>query len=125
MKILITGGAGFIGSNIAIHLKKSGHNIQTMDNFSRLGSKFNLIQLKKYKIKTFKADVTNLSTLKKFKNFDLIIDCCAEPSVESSKKFRFDVLYKFTGTFNILKIAQDECKINFLSSSRIYSILKN
>ena len=56
-----------------------------MDNFSRLGSKFNLIQLKKYKIKNFKADVTNWH-IKKFKNFDLIIDCCAEPSVESSKK---------------------------------------
>ena len=126
MKILITGGAGFIGSNIAIHLKKSGHNIQTMDNFSRLGSKFNLIQLKKYKIKNFKADVTNLSTLKKFKNFDLIIDCCAEPSVESSKK-NLDLTFytNLLGTFNILKIASRmNAKLIFLSSSRIYSILK-
>lgn len=125
MKILITGGAGFIGSNIAIYLKKLGHHIQTMDNFSRLGSKLNLIELKKYNIKNFKADVTNFTTLKKFKNFDLIIDCCAEPSVESSKK-NLDLTFytNLVGTYNILKIASEmKAKLIFLSSSRIYSIM--
>ena len=41
MKILITGGCGFVGTNIAIFLKNKKHNIFTIDNLSRKGSKYN------------------------------------------------------------------------------------
>ena len=50
MKILITGGCGFVGSNIAVFLKKKISNVQisTLDNLSRKGSNFNYKRLKKY-----------------------------------------------------------------------------
>ena len=49
MKILITGGCGFVGSNIAIYLKKNlkKAQISSLDNFSRHGSRINLNRLKK------------------------------------------------------------------------------
>ena len=49
MKILITGGCGFVGSNIAIFLKKRIKNlkISSLDNLNRNGSKINLSRLKK------------------------------------------------------------------------------
>ena len=46
MKILITGGAGFIGSNLAAHFAHLGHQVTIFDNFSRRGSQSNLAWLK-------------------------------------------------------------------------------
>ena len=47
MKILITGGCGFVGTNIALHLAKKKYKIHCLDNLSRKGSKYNLELLKK------------------------------------------------------------------------------
>ena len=49
MKILITGGCGFVGSNLAIYLKKNLNKCQvfSLDNLSRNGSNINLKRLKK------------------------------------------------------------------------------
>ena len=49
MKILITGGCGFVGSNLAIYFKKNriGAQINSVDNISRKGSILNFHRLKK------------------------------------------------------------------------------
>tara|TARA_Y100000590_G_scaffold430081_1_gene543329 strand:+ start:383 stop:1387 length:1005 start_codon:yes stop_codon:yes gene_type:complete len=128
MKILITGGCGFVGSNLAIYLKKNriGSKISSLDNLSRSGSLLNFQRLKKDKIKNFKIDISNNKALQTLPRYDLIIDCCAEPSVEASKKEIDRVFYtNLIGTFNILKKSvKDRSNIIFLSSSRIYSIRK-
>ena len=51
MKILITGGCGFVGSNLAIYFKDNhiGAQINSLDNLSRKGSVLNLKRLKKKK----------------------------------------------------------------------------
>ena len=46
MRVLITGGCGFIGSNLAAEGLKRGHEVTVFDNFSRVGSKENLAWLK-------------------------------------------------------------------------------
>ncbi len=127
MKILITGGCGFVGSNLAIFLKKKlkYSKIFSLDNLSRMGSEINQTRLKKKGIKNFKIDVISKKILK-LPKFNLIIDCCAEPAIEESKKNPDKVFYtNLVGTFNILKKAtKDKSKIIFLSSSRVYSINK-
>ena len=126
MKILITGGCGFVGSNLAIYLKKNriGSKICSLDNLSRSGALFNFQRLKKDKIKNFKIDISNNKAVQALPRYDLIIDCCAEASVEASKKEIDKVFYtNLLGTFNILKkSAKDRSNLIFLSSSRIYSI---
>jgi len=49
MKILITGGCGFVGSNLAIYLQKNLNKskIFSLDNLSRQGSRLNFLRLKK------------------------------------------------------------------------------
>ena len=126
MKILITGGCGFVGSNLAIFFKnnKIGTLINSLDNLSRGGSRLNLQRLKKKKKKNFKIDIANNKLVKRLPRYDLIIDCCAEAAVETSKKDINKVFNtNLVGTLNVLKkCMKDKSKLIFLSSSRVYSI---
>jgi CDP-paratose 2-epimerase len=123
MKVLITGGCGFIGSNLAIFLKKKNFQVWSIDNLFRRGSKLNEKILKKNKIKNIKTNINRINRLKLDK-FDIVIDCCAEPSVEASRKDLDRVMStNFLGTFNLLKkCIRDKSHLIFLSTSRVYSI---
>ena len=126
MKILITGGCGFVGSNIAVNLKKNlkKAKVYSLDNLMRKGSKINQKRLTNFNIKNFNINIENFKKLSSLPKFNLVIDCCAEPAIESSKKDPDRVLNtNLIGTYNILKkCRQDKANIIFLSSSRVYSI---
>ena len=128
MKILITGGCGFVGSNIAIFLKKKikKAQIMTIDNLSRKGSYVNKQRLKKVNIRNYKINIEQFTKIKTLPKFDVIIDCCAEPAIEISKKEPDRVFNtNLVGTYNVLKkCLKDKSNIIFLSSSRVYSIKK-
>ena len=47
MKILITGGCGFVGSNLSLFLKNKGFKVYSLDNLYRKGSRINFLRLKK------------------------------------------------------------------------------
>ncbi len=124
MKILITGGCGFVGTNLALFLYSKNYKIDCLDNLSRKGSKYNLKLLRDKKIRNYNFDIYNYKKIQKLPKYDLIIDCCAEAAVEISKKDIDGVINtNFFGTLNILKKAKkDKSKIIFLSSSRVYPI---
>ncbi len=126
MKILITGGCGFVGSNLAVYLKEKlkKAKITTLDNLCRKGSKLNRARLKFYNIKNLKIDISDNEKIKKLPKYNLVIDCCAEAAIEASKLNPDRVIYtNLIGTYNILKkCIKDKSKIIFLSSSRVYSI---
>ena len=122
--ILITGGCGFVGTNLAIFLKSKKFVVNTLDNFNRKGSRYNYKILKDNKIKNFNIDITNLKRILNLPKYDLIIDCCAEAAVEVSKN-EIDRVFNtnLVGTLNILKkIRKDKSKIIFLSTSRVYPL---
>ncbi len=124
LRILITGGCGFVGTNLCIFLKDKNFNIFSLDNLSRKGSNFNLNILKKLKIKNFKYDIADNKKIKLLPKFDIIIDCCAEAAVELSKKdVRKVIDTNLLGTINILeKVKKEKSKIIFMSTSRVNSI---
>ena len=128
MKILITGGSGFVGSNLAIFLKKKlkFSKVYSLDNLSRNGSIINNKRLKQNKIINYKINIEDFNKVNSLPRFDLIIDCCAEPAIEVSKK-NPDLVFNtnLIGTFNILKkCIRNKSNLIFLSSSRVYSIKK-
>ena len=124
MKILVTGGCGFVGSNICLFLKSKGFNVYSLDNLFRNGSYLNYLRLKKEGIKNFKIDIYEIKKVLNLPKFDLIIDCCAEASVETSHKDLSRVFNtNLVGTKNILlKCLKDKSKIIYISSSRVYSL---
>ena len=124
MRVLITGGCGFVGTNLAIFLNSKGFNVNCLDNLSRKGSRYNLKLLRNNKIKNYNFDIYNYKKIHKLPKYDLIVDCCAEAAVEISKKDIDSVINtNFLGTLNILKKAKkDKSKIIFLSTSRVYPI---
>jgi CDP-paratose 2-epimerase len=125
MRILITGGCGFIGSNIAIYLKKinNKNKIYCADNFYRKGSIENKKRLLKKDIVVIKCDIRNEKDLNKIPKFDLLIDCAADPSVATgyNNGLRYLIDTNLIGTLNCLNLVKrNKAKIIFLSSSRIY-----
>ena len=125
MRIVITGGCGFVGSNIAEYLKNKNkkNKILCVDNFYRKGSLENKKRLIDNNIKVFKCDIRNEKELNKLPSFDLLIDCAADPSVATGFKngLKYLIDTNLLGTFNCLNLVKkNKAKIIFLSSSRIY-----
>jgi|SRR3989344_1001503 len=124
MKILITGCAGFIGSNLAKKFLSGGESILGVDNFITCGKK-NVSRLLKEKNFTFlKIDITSSESIKelaKFK-FDQIYHLASPTGVPNCERLGEEMLLTNSiGTFNILEIAQKN-KASFLlaSSSEVY-----
>jgi CDP-paratose 2-epimerase len=127
MKILISGGCGFIGSNICEFLHNLGIKIISVDNLSKKYSYLNQKRLSRLGIKNFKLDVSKNSFQKINFKADIIIACCAEPAVESSRNnVRKIFQNNLVTTLNILeKARKDNSKIIFLSTSRVFSIAES
>ena len=125
-RILVTGGAGFVGSSICCWLKEdASREVIAFDNLKRRGSELSLARLKAHGVKFVHGDVRILSDLEECGKADLVIDCSAEPSVlagvDGSPRYVIDT--NLTGTINCLEYARmQNAGVMFLSTSRVYPI---
>lgn len=121
-EFLITGGAGFIGSNIAESLAARGHTVRVLDNFLT-GKKENLASLKG-KVEFVEADLRDLTAMRRAcEGVRFVIHQAALPSVPRSVA---DPILSneinVTGTLNALVAARDATveRFVFASSSSVY-----
>ncbi len=122
-KSIITGGAGFIGSNLTDHLVRIGHKVVVLDNFVS-GKKSNISHHSKKKVKIVKIDISDSEKLSKyFKGADYVFHLAALaqiiPSIKNPKKyFKNNV----NGTLNVLEAAKKEKikKFIYAASSSCY-----
>jgi len=131
MKILITGGVGFIGTNTAIYFAKKNHQITIVDNFSRLGVEKNASFLKKNfpKIKIIK---TNVSQIKNYQAFldkaEVIIHLAGQTAVTTSIKnpendFKNNLVDSFT-LLEYLRKNNPKAIVIYSSTNKVYGDLK-
>ncbi|MCP6719181.1 MAG: NAD-dependent epimerase/dehydratase family protein [Patescibacteria group bacterium] len=124
--IFITGGAGFVGSNLAIKLKKKypDYEIICMDNLKRRGSEANIPRLKEAGVKFIQGDIRNREDFKLVPKFDTLIECSAEPAVLAGITAPFYLINtNLIGTINCLEeVRENKANIIFLSTSRVYPI---
>lgn len=125
--ILITGGCGFIGSNLSILLKQKypQYEIIALDNLKRRGSELNVPRLKDNGVRFVHGDIRNPEDLLLEEQPDYIIDAAAEPSVMAGMgaSLSYVINTNLNGTINTLELAaRTKAKFIFLSTSRVYPI---
>jgi UDP-glucose 4-epimerase len=118
MKILITGGAGFVGSHLSRYLFQQGHKVTIYDNLSN-STKEKLSDLLKYDISFVRGDVTNYKSLQKnLKGFDFVIHLAAKINVdESIRNPELTHSVNVTGTVNVLHACVENNIKNVIAAS--------
>jgi CDP-paratose 2-epimerase len=126
MRLLITGGAGFVGANLAVSLaeRHAEWEIVALDNLMRPGSELNPPRLREAGVEFVHGDVREPADLAAVGSFDALIECSAEPSVLAGfADASYSVQTNLLGAFNCLERArQEEAFLVFLSTSRVYPV---
>lgn len=131
MKYLITGGCGFIGSNLAIEVLRQNEELFIFDNLSRFGSSKNLDWLKtKGSFKYYPYDIRNTNdvecAIKEIKP-DYIFHLAGQVAMTTSiTNPRLDFEVNALGTFNLLEAVRKysaESIILYSSSNKVYGDL--
>jgi CDP-paratose 2-epimerase len=124
---MITGGCGFLGSQLAFYLRERGHDIVAMDNLVRRGSESNIERLQKQGVTFVHGDVRCPEDFAGLpKGIELICDASAQPSVVSGYvNPMFDLTNNTLGVIHVLEYAREHrCPLIFCSTNRIYSAYK-
>jgi len=126
-RLLITGGAGFVGSNLAVSLasRHPDWELIALDNLYRRGSEMNLPRLEEAGVQFVKGDVREPGDLAALPPLTALVECSAEPSVMSGVDGDSSYLFEtnLTGAYNCLELARrDGAFFLFLSTSRVYPV---
>jgi len=133
MKVLVTGGAGFVGSHVAEYYAMKGEDIVVFDNLSRkeilrksVGDplyNWNYLKTNYRKVKLVKGDIRSFEEINAIsKDVDTIVHTAAQVAVTSSLSDpRTDFEINALGTFNILEAARlNDAALIFCSTNKVY-----
>ena len=135
MKILITGGAGFIGSNTAAFFLRKGWEVTIFDNLSRQGAKKNLDWLRRLdgKLTTLKGNLCKPADMTKLMphvmHADVVLHLAAQVAVTTSVvNPREDFEINALGTFNMLelmRLSKSRAKFIYSSTNKVYGEMED
>ena len=128
MRIAVTGGAGFIGSEMCVQLSAKGHEVHVIDSLTYAGKKESLASIIDF-IKFSKLDIRDSVSLDAFffqNSFDIVVNFAAETHVDNSIENPGIFLESnIMGTFNLLEQAR---KHNFrflqISTDEVYGSIR-
>ena len=130
MKILVTGAAGFIGSNLCKKLLECGHTVTGLDNYhefySREVKENNINELKEFdSFRFWKYDIENVDTMPCDFDFDVVVNLAAMAGVRNSLKYPKDYAKtNIIGTIALLErcVAENVKRYVYASSSSVYGL---
>jgi CDP-paratose 2-epimerase len=127
VRVLITGGAGFVGGNLAVELasRHPDWNVVAFDNLHRRGSELNLPRLHAAGVQFTQGDVRDRATLAAAGRIDALVECSAEPSVLAGVDGDLDYLVETNlfGAYACLEVCRAYgAHMIFLSTSRVYPV---
>jgi CDP-paratose 2-epimerase len=133
MRALITGGIGFIGTNLSHRLLSDGHEVVLFDNLSRLGVQHNLDWLKAKhgrRLQFVQADVRDFdAVLMAIQNIDVVFHLAAQVAVTTSvSNPREDFSINAQGTLNVLEAARCQKRmpvVLYTSTNKVYGGLEH
>ncbi len=133
-KIIVTGGSGFIGSNLVNYLIKKNYYVINIDKLTYSSSNYNKSGLPKKKYKFFKLDINDRAKfkdiIKKYKPvciFNLAAETHVDRSIDSPQQF---INANILGTFNILEAVRNsnkkkvKIKLVHISTDEVYGDIK-
>jgi CDP-paratose 2-epimerase len=129
MRVLVTGGAGFIGANVAIGLaeRHPDWEIAALDNLRRRGAELNLPRLREAGIVFMHGDIRVLDDVLAAGAADALLECSAEPSALAGRDGSPDYVVQanLLGAYNCLEFARRrKAFVVFLSTSRVYPVAR-
>ncbi len=129
MNFVITGGAGFIGSNCAEHFLSQGHSVTIFDNFSRIGSQANIAWLRENgderRLQIIEGDIRDYAALSAaVRGADVVLHLAGQVAVTLSiLDPREDFEINALGTFNLLEAVRNaapEAAVLYASTNKVY-----
>jgi CDP-paratose 2-epimerase len=131
-KILITGGAGFIGSNAVVYFNKLGYEVHVLDNLSRTLKNISYINDNTKNVVFHIKDIRDADSVNKIikeNKYDFIIHLAAQVAVTTSvENPREDFNINALGTFNLLEAIRLYSKDTFfinVSTNKVYGSLED
>jgi CDP-paratose 2-epimerase len=127
MRVVVTGGAGFVGGNLAVALRARHPDweVVALDSLMRRGSELNLPRLRAAGVRFEHGDVREAADVLAVERIDAIVECSAEPSVLTGADGATDYAVKanLLGAWHGLELARrDGAQVVFLSTSRVYPV---
>jgi len=117
MNILITGGVGFLGSNLAHSLAQKGHKVYLYDNHQR--TIHNIPDLLKAECKVIKGELDDVQDLLRKQTFDRIFHFAAQVTVtDSYENPKNDFRVNAQGTFNL--VSSTKTPVIYASTNKVY-----
>ena len=127
MKILVTGGAGFIGSNLCLLLRNSGYEVAALDSFDSYYSvdikRRNAAELSKKDIEVFERDLAEDDIGDVLNDIDSIVHLAAQPGLASTTSWEDYCRNNILATHRLIEAVKtngDIRKLIFASSSSCY-----
>jgi CDP-paratose 2-epimerase len=126
-RVLVTGGAGFVGASLAMALavRHPDWQIVALDNLKRRGSELNVPRLRAAGVRFVHGDVRQPGDLLGIERIDALVECSAEPSVMAGVDGATDypLHTNLLGAYHCLELCRrDAAQLVFLSTSRVYPV---